>query len=421
MHMPPAATWARSAPAQDSVPLSERILLTLLFVAMLSSSVAFIEPSPHDAAVGLLSIACLTASVRFARITAVPVILLVLWNAAGVVALMHAYNNDKSEQYVITSVYLAVAATLFMCMFSTGDMRRLAAMRSGYIISAVIGAITGILGYFHLVPGYDNFILYDRAMGMFKDPNVFGPYLIWPALFVIARALTSGITLRDIVVVAILAAGIFFSFSRGAWVHFMVSGVLMMALLVLTAPTPRQRMRIVTLNVVAIGALALIVVAILSIGSVREMFLSRAQAVQGYDVGEGGRFELQIHALSALLDFPAGMGPMEFGRIYGLQQHNVYLQGFIVYGWLGGLSYILLVLSTIVFGIRTALIASPWQTYLITAYATFVGMAGEGIIIDTDHWRHFFLLLGLVWGLGAATIRYRANPYHGELGLIQRR
>ena len=25
-------------------------------------------------------------------------------------------------------------------------------------------------------------------------------------------------------------------------------------------------------------------------------------------------------------------------------------------------------------------------------------------MVDTDHWRHFFLLLGLVWGLTVATI-----------------
>jgi hypothetical protein len=25
------------------------------------------------------------------------------------------------------------------------------------------------------------------------------------------------------------------------------------------------------------------------------------------------------------------------------------------------------------------------------------------MVIDTDHWRHFFLLLGMVWGFAAAT------------------
>ena len=54
-------------------------------------------------------------------------------------------------------------------------------------------------------------------------------------------------------------------------------------------------------------------------------------------------------------------------------------------------------------GLRAALIPTPWQTYLIAAYAAFVGEAFEGFIVDTDHWRHFFLVLGLVWGLTAAS------------------
>jgi len=43
----------------------------------------------------------------------------------------------------------------------------------------------------------------------------------------------------------------------------------------------------------------------------------------------------------------------------------------------------------------------------------FVGEAFEGLIVDTDHWRHFFLVLGLVWGLGAATINFRRRRAYG--------
>ncbi len=46
-------------------------------------------------------------------------------------------------------------------------------------------------------------------------------------------------------------------------------------------------------------------------------------------------------------------------------------------------------------------------SYLIAAYATFVGEAFEGFIVDTDHWRHFFLILGVIWGLTAASINLR--------------
>ena len=90
---------------------------------------------------------------------------------------------------------------------------------------------------------------------------------------------------------------------------------------------------------------------------------------------------------------------------------SVYLQAFVVYGWLGGVSYVLTLVATFILGFRALLISTPWQIYLITAYAAFAGEVAEGFIIDTDHWRHFFLLLGLVWGLSAATINAaRAKP-----------
>jgi hypothetical protein len=78
----------------------------------------------------------------------------------------------------------------------------------------------------------------------------------------------------------------------------------------------------------------------------------------------------------------------------------------MVYGWLGGIAYVLMVLTTLLIGLRNALIATPWQIYAIVAFAVFVGEAGEGMVIDTDHWRHYFLIVGMIWGLTAATRHY---------------
>ena len=105
------------------------------------------------------------------------------------------------------------------------------------------------------------------------------------------------------------------------------------------------------------------------------------------------------------------MGPFEFFRIYGTQQHDVYMQAFLVYGWIGGAAYIALVAVTLGAGFRACLMPAPWQAYLIAAYATFVGEAIEGFIVDTYHWRHFFLVLGLVWGLTAASINLRRSVF----------
>jgi len=34
--------------------------------------------------------------------------------------------------------------------------------------------------------------------------------------------------------------------------------------------------------------------------------------------------------------------------------------------------------------------------------ASFAGLAFEGLVIDTDHWRHFFIIAGIIWGIADA-------------------
>jgi len=398
-----------------AAPLAERILIVVLFVTVLASSVAFIEPSPHDVLMGVLAIACVVAGVRFQRILAVPLTLLLVWNAAGMMALLPVIGQEKTVQYTATSVYLAIAALLFACIFSQNTMPRLAAMRAAYVLTASIIALAGITGYFSLFPGaHELFAPFDRALGAFKDPNVFGPFLIWPAMFVIYRTLTRRVGLADLAVAGILLFALLLSFSRGAWFHFAVSSFVLVALAFLIAPGPQVRLRILALSALSLLALAAILAILLSFESIGEMFRERAQFIQSYDVGEGGRFRLQELALSSVLSFPNGMGPFEFARVHGLQQHNVYLQAFLVYGWAGAMAYFVLLLSTLWVGFRTALIRTPWQPYIVAAFAAFVGEVAEGFVIDSDHWRHFFLLLGMIWGLTAATSN-QARRAHGNM------
>jgi hypothetical protein len=392
-------------PQAQATPFRERLLLSVLYVTVLLSSIAFIEPSPHDFLMGLLAVVCLVAGVRFDRWLALPLVLLLLWNAAGTVALSNSVSEANAIQSAATAWYLAIAAIIFASLFSENTARRMDVLRAAYVPTAVVAALIGTAGYFHLTPG-ELFTLSGRAMGAFKDPNVFGPFLIWPALIVTERMMTRRISVLDLGVTAVLLLGLLLSFSRGAWFHFVVSCAVMLAFAVVVAPSTAKRMRIVTLSALGSAALAMLLVILLSIPSIGGFFFERAQLIQSYDVGQGGRFGLQQLALAAILDFPGGLGPEEFSRIHGLQPHNVYLQVFMVSGWVGALSYIMLVLSTLWVGLRSAFVRTPWQTYMIVAYATFVGEVAEGFIIDSDHWRHFYLLLGMIWGMAAATRKF---------------
>jgi hypothetical protein len=385
----------------------EQFLRLTVYVTMLASCVAIIEPSPHDLLMGPLLLVCLIAGVKFERMFVPLFLLLLVWNIGGLLSLMNIASDSKAIQYTATSIYLSLAAMIFACLLARDTEDRLNALARGYIGAAFIAAVAGMMGYFNIPRGAEDlFTLYGRADGMFKDPNVFGPYLIWPALFISARMLAVRITLRGCFLICVIAGGLFLSFSRGAWMHFAVSATIMVLLMFVTAPNQQARLRLIVIAAVGLFFLLALIGILLSIDSVRELFLNRANAINPYDVGQGGRFQLQELAIGQVLDSPNGMGPFEFARAFGLQQHNVYLQGFLVYGWVGGTAYILMLLVTLLVGLRSVLIATPWQLGAITAFGAFVGEVGEGMVIDTDHWRHFFLLLGMVWGFAAATRNY---------------
>ena len=85
------------------------------------------------------------------------------------------------------------------------------------------------------------------------------------------------------------------------------------------------------------------------------------------------------------------------------------MNAFAAYGWLGGFSYLLLIIATLCAGWRAVFSWTPFQMHAIAVFCPLVITILQGVQIDTDHWRHFYLLLGAMWGLYAATLRYQAT------------
>ena len=71
-------------------------------------------------------------------------------------------------------------------------------MRRAYVLAALIATAAGYVGFFHLLPGADIFLDNGRVSATFKDPNVYGPFLIFPILWLLIAQLTRGIRLFDV-------------------------------------------------------------------------------------------------------------------------------------------------------------------------------------------------------------------------------
>ena len=98
------------------------------------------------------------------------------------------------------------------------------------------------------------------------------------------------------------------------------------------------------------------------------------------------------------MERPLGIGPMVFNTFFPEDEHNIWLKSLTTYGWLGFLCYLTLVIWTLCTGFKNLLLNRPWQPYLLIAYIAFVGHSAIGFVIDTDHWRHFCLIVGIIWG-----------------------
>jgi hypothetical protein len=383
----------------------------LLWSVGACAAIVFIEPSPYEFATLAAIIIFLATGLRL-RLVFIPLlILLFLVNIGYSIGAAHLMDRTEIANWILTSWYLGVTVIFFAMVISEDTAARLDLLRRGLIMGGLIAALAGIAGYFNLVPGgHDLLTLYDRARGTFKDPNVLGAFLILPMLFVLQSVVSDrvGKSFRSAIVFGIMALAILLAFSRAAWGQLAMTSAFMLVLMVLTSPSRAQRSRIIAMAVTATFILALLLAVLLSLDSISEMFKQRASFDQSYDEGRFGRFGRHILGAQMALELPFGIGPLQFTKFFPEDTHNSYLNAFMSGGWISGICYPALVLITVILGFRHVFIRVPWQRTYLAIFAAFLGTVGESFIIDTDHWRQFWMMLGAMWGMFAAAHQYMA-------------
>lgn len=395
-------------PAAVNAKLIALIASGAVFLGVLLSGFVIDEPAPYDLyMVGLIVVWALFG-LRISRAAAPLLVLLVIMNIGGMISMTQMSDLASTPLYLAVSLFLAFTAVFFASVTAVQpSLYRLIFL--AYVVSAVLTALLGISGYFHAFPGAEIFTKYDRAAGAFQDPNVFGPFLVLPGIYLLYLLLTGPVTRMPLLAVPLLiiTAGIFFSFSRGAWGMFGVSAILLTGSLFLQSASGKFRLRVVVMTIAAIALLVIAMLVILQLPGVSEMFSSRAQLEQSYDTARLGRFARYTIGFQMALEHPLGIGPLVFGTIFGEDTHDIWLKMLMDYGWLGLVSFLTLTLWTISAGFRILLRDRPWQPYLLCAYVAFIGNIGLGTFIDIDHWRHVYLLLGLIWGAIAMEYRHQ--------------
>jgi hypothetical protein len=405
-----AATAEGFSSSETAAPRMLALQRTLVWLVGASGAIVFIEPSPYELVTLVAAVVFFATGLRL-RLVFVPLLLLLfLINLGYSIGALPVIDKSEVATWVATSWYMAMTVVFLAMVLSEDTAARLDMLRQGLVAGALVAASAGIAGYFNVVPGeHDLLTLYGRARGTFKDPNVLSAFLILPTLFVLQSVVSNRLRLRSMIALGILALAILLAFSRAAWGGVAITSAFVLGLMVLTSQSRAQRSRIIVMSVIAVAIVVMLVTVLLSVDSISELFKQRASLDQSYDEGRFGRFGRHILGADMALDLPFGIGPLQFHRYFPEDTHNSYLNAFMSGGWLAGVCYAALVFITVIIGFRHVFVRVPWQQAYIAIFAAFLGTVGEGFIIDTDHWRHFWMMVGAMWGMFAAAQGYRAN------------
>jgi len=361
-----------------------------------------IEPAPSDLVFGvLIAVAFATWKFELHRAPLSVTLLVSAFLALNLIASIEAGDPARAINYFAITLYLGVLG-LWLASYVHTD-RRARLVLVAYLAAAVTSAAAASVALFMEFPGSEFLVIGPRAQGLFKDPNVFGPFLV-PAALILMEETVAPRLLRlrlpvKLVFLAVLSLGVLFSFSRAAWLNFAVGTVVLLFVLALRRGGVRQALSLLLVTLAAGAALFAVAAATSSLS-----FLEQRASVQAYDTQ---RFGAQRSSIELASEHPLGIGPGQFERVSEISAHSTFVRALAEEGVLGLLVVLAIMLLTLGFATRNAM--ASFGAYGIGSAAllgAWTGLLANSFFVDTLHWRHLWLVAALIWAATALRIRY---------------
>lgn len=395
----------RRAPAEDrSIRGSFDWLLVLWFGL---GMVVLIEPAPFDLlAVILFPLGLLTRRLEIPKASGFALACVAVFVATNVISLLFCVAVTRGVGYVGVTVYVLALWLFTLGLVGKHGERMVRVIMIGWAGGAVITTVLSVASYFGYLPIYElirTLPIYDilsmsgRVHGFFKDANVYGAALIPPALWAAAHlvGLERGHRPLWAMTLIVCAVGVLLSYSRGAWISFGLSLVSFFGLRMIGVRSHRARVMMLFVLPVAAALLTVALVRLTAVDAVEQMLEIRV-GMQSYDEN---RFAIQRDAVEVAMRSPLGIGPGQTELVVTRATHQAYLRTFVENGYLGGLAFTALVLASLARSTWLALAAHDTRMQVVMAMvaASLFGHAVESFVIDTVHWRHFWVLLAIAW------------------------
>jgi O-antigen ligase len=353
------------------------------------------EPAPSDALFGLLlPLALVTGRLRLRRVPLIVSSAVGLLIALNVLSLTDAVDMPAAARFLAITVYLGLFA-LWLATYIDSE-RKARTLVVIYLGGAVLSALVGSAALNLPMPGRDLFIGdgASRASALFKDPNVFGPFLVPIAAIVLEerfrRRLLRLRSLTSWLVLGILAMGVLFSYSRAGWANFALSIAVTVTIIALRRGGGRRAFRAIAGLLVALAITGAVIGASGSVAFLQE----RAQ-LQGYD---SERFGAQRAGAQLAQRYPTGVGPGQFRFHHPVETHSTYVRVLVEQGYLGLAVWTVLIVATLVLALRNAVLGrDTWGIGSAALLGAWCGLLLNSVVVDTLHWRHLWLVAALIW------------------------
>ena len=352
-----------------------------------------LEPAPADLVLAIvIAVAIATNRFNLRRVPMIVTLLVGVFLALNLLSAIELVDMPRALLFFAITFYLAVFG-LWLAAY-VHSVRRARLVLRAYVAAAVLSAALASVALFVAYPGHELLVTGPRAQGLFKDPNVFGPFLVPAALLLLEEAaaprLLTARRATKLLMLSVLTTGVVLSFSRAAWLNLAVGALVMFFVLALRRGGGRRALALLVFSVSATAGLVAVLAVTSSFG-----FLEQRAQFQAYDVQ---RFGAQLSGLELAAQYPLGIGPGQFEEVSTISAHSTYVRAFTEQGVLGLLVVLGLLLLTLAFAARNAVLGR--DTYGIGSAAllsAWCGLLANSVFIDSLHWRHLWLLAALIW------------------------
>lgn len=375
-------------------------------------SIVRIEPAPFDVLILLaLLIGFFATKLDFKRVFIFSITNLLIWLFIIGTLISIYFAKDFSLAIFYSGITFYLILLFYFIKSYITSRKRARIILFGWTFSGILAAFLGLIGYLRLTPIWDYFIFgFNRPMALFKDPDVFAPFFVplvlWILYEIIKPTLWKSHKLLKIFLLYFFVLAIIFSSSRGAWLNLWVGLFFFISIFSFFIPKIKIAQKIKLFSFVGLILLTFL------ISFYVFPYLRHRVGLESYDVT---RFEKQTEALKLSVQAPFGIGSGQTTKTINYATHSLYLRIFLEGGWFTFLIFITFLfywgLKMFKYSLRNKVICGISS---LVIFVSFMGILAQSFFIDTLHWRHFWLILGI----GAVMI-YVDRMYQRKTPIIQ--